>query len=86
VDLEGADLARLDSPAELFLIDDAIDQLAAEDAQAAQLVKLRYYAGLSVEQAAELVGIARSTAYEHWAYARAWLLREVRGRRSRAPG
>jgi RNA polymerase sigma factor (TIGR02999 family) len=86
VDLEHADLARLDSSAELLVIDDAINQLAAEDAQAAQLVKLRYYAGLSVEQAAELVGISRSTAYEHWAYARAWLLREVRGRPNRAPG
>jgi RNA polymerase sigma factor (TIGR02999 family) len=48
VDLEQADLARPDAPAELLLIDEAIDQLAADDRQAAQLVKLRYYAGLSV--------------------------------------
>ncbi len=84
VDLEQADLARLDSPAELLLIDDAITSLAAEDAQAAELVKLRYYAGLSVEQAAELAGIPRSTAYEHWAYARAWLHREVRSQKDRS--
>ena len=86
VDLEHADLDYLDAPAELLLIDEAIDQLAAEDAQAAQLVKLRYYAGLSVEQAADLAGIPRSTAYEHWAYARAWLHREVSGRQDRQRG
>jgi RNA polymerase sigma factor (TIGR02999 family) len=80
VDLEHADLARQDAPAELLLIDEAIDQLAADDRQAARRVKLRYYAGLSVEQAAELAGIPRSTAYEHWAYARAWLRRAVAGR------
>jgi RNA polymerase sigma factor (TIGR02999 family) len=80
VDLKRADLAYQNAPAELLLIDEAIDQLAADDAQAAQLVKLRYYAGLTVEQAAELAGISRSTAYEHWAYARAWLHRAVAGR------
>jgi RNA polymerase sigma factor (TIGR02999 family) len=85
LDLACAAIASLDSSAELLLIDDAIEHLAAEDAQAAHLVKLRYYAGLSVEQAAELVGIARSTAYEHWAYARAWLVREVREQSDRAP-
>src|SRR5262249_51138259 len=56
-----------------------IEKLAREDAAAAQLVKLRYFAGLSVEQAAELTGVSRSSAYEHWAYARAWLYRELYG-------
>ncbi len=79
LDLEHADLALPQGPDELLLIDEAIHKLAAEDPEAAQLVKLRFYAGLSVEEAAQLVGIARSTAYEHWAYARAWLHREVRG-------
>jgi len=58
---------------EVLAIDDALDRLAAEDAQAAQLVKLRYFGGLSVEEAAQVIGIPRSTAYVHWDYARASL-------------
>jgi RNA polymerase sigma factor (TIGR02999 family) len=66
------------SPAEdLLALDDALECLAREDGEAAQLVKLRYFAGLSVEEAAELVGLARSSAYEHWAFARAWLHRQL---------
>ena len=45
----------------------------AAGAEAAQLVCLRYFAGLSVEEAGELIGLPRSSAYEHWSYARAWL-------------
>ena len=54
----------------LLDIDDALTRLAAEDPQAAKLVQLRYFAGLSIEESAELVGISRSTAYENWSYAR----------------
>jgi RNA polymerase sigma factor (TIGR02999 family) len=79
VDLDSADLVTLAGPEELLVIDDAIEKLAREDAAAAQLVKLRYFAGLSVEEAAERTGVARSSAYEHWAYARAWLYRELYG-------
>ena len=77
VDTDGNFAVARESPDELLLINDAIDSLATDDPTAAQLVKLRYFAGLSVEDAAELVGIARSTAYEHWSYARAWLHRHV---------
>jgi RNA polymerase sigma factor (TIGR02999 family) len=56
--------------ADLLDIDEALTRLAGEDPQAAQLVKLRYFGGLSVEEAAEIVGLSRSSAYEHWAYAR----------------
>jgi RNA polymerase sigma factor (TIGR02999 family) len=73
VDLDHADVISLAPPDELLLIDEAIAKLAADDAQAAQLVRLRYYAGLTVEEAAEPSGFSRSSAYEHWAYARAWL-------------
>jgi len=67
------------SPAEDLLdLNDALDGLAAEDPQTAQFVKLRYFAGLSVEEAAEVVGLSRSAAGEHWAYARAWLHRRLR--------
>ena len=80
VDLDDADLISVAAPDELLLIDEAIARLALEDARAAQLVRLRYFAGLSVEDAAEMSGLSRSTAYEHWSYARAWLHSELYGR------
>jgi RNA polymerase sigma factor (TIGR02999 family) len=58
---------------DLLAIDEALMLLAGEDAEAAQLVKLRFYAGLSVEDAADLMGLARATAYRSWSYAKAWL-------------
>src|SRR5437660_7027674 len=73
IDLDAVELVAAVPPDELLVIDEAIAKLAAEDPQAARLVRLRYYAGLSVEEAAELSGLSRSSAYEHWAYARAWL-------------
>jgi RNA polymerase sigma factor (TIGR02999 family) len=70
VPLEAADVG-LTSPADDLLdIDAALTRLAAEDPAAARLIQLRYFAGLSIEDAAEAVGVSRSTAYEHWAYAR----------------
>jgi RNA polymerase sigma factor (TIGR02999 family) len=80
VDLNDADVVSWAAPEELLVIDEAIAKLAAEDPQAAQLVRLRYFAGLSVEEAAELCGLSRSSAYEHWSYARAWLHSELYGR------
>ncbi len=64
---------------DLLEIDDALTRLAEEDAQAARLIQLRYFTGLSVEDAAEVVGISRSAAYEHWAYARVRLRCLLRG-------
>jgi RNA polymerase sigma factor (TIGR02999 family) len=58
---------------DLMAIDDALTQLAEEDAEAAQVVKLRFYAGLSVEEAAEVMGLPRATVYRTWSYAKAWL-------------
>src|SRR5439155_19249131 len=69
VPLEAVDVGRT-PPDDLLDIDAALTRLAAEDPQAARLIQLRYFAGLSVEDAAEVVGVSRSTAYEHWAYAR----------------
>jgi DNA-directed RNA polymerase specialized sigma24 family protein len=78
VELDPA-LLNYASPAEDLLdLNDALECLAAEDPQAAQFVKLRYFAGLSIEEAAEFVGLSRSAACEHWAYARAWLRRRLR--------
>jgi RNA polymerase sigma factor (TIGR02999 family) len=74
VDLDNLDLFTSVTPDQLLALDEAIDRLAGEDQTAASLVRLRYYAGLSLEQAAEALSISTATAYRHWSYARAWLL------------
>src|SRR5262249_43589993 len=81
VDLDCQDLVSQTPPDELLLLDAALAALTAEEPEAGQLVKLHYFAGLSIEQAAELLGLSRTTAYEHWAYARVWLHAELYGRR-----
>jgi RNA polymerase sigma factor (TIGR02999 family) len=73
VDLAGRDQAGETDPEDLLALDDALTRLAQEDAAAAEVVKLRFYAGLSVEEAAEALGLSRAGAYRHWTYARAWL-------------
>jgi RNA polymerase sigma factor (TIGR02999 family) len=83
VDLDQVELSYSAPPDELLMIDEALERLAAEDPSAAQLVKLRYFAGLSVEEAGDSLGMARSTAYEQWAYARAWLHNALYGRGER---
>ncbi len=70
VSLDSADVGLTTPANELLDIDEALTRLAAEDPEAARLIQLRYFTGLSIEDAAELVGISRSTAYEHWSYAR----------------
>jgi RNA polymerase sigma factor (TIGR02999 family) len=64
---------------DLLALDEALDKLSAEDPEAAAVVKLRYFAGLSVEEAAETLGMSRASAYRHWTFARAWLLQELAG-------
>jgi RNA polymerase sigma factor (TIGR02999 family) len=78
VELDPAQLSYSSAADDLLDLNDALDCLAAADPQAAQFVKLRYFAGLSIEEAAEMVGLSRSAACEHWAYARAWLHRRLR--------
>ena len=70
VPLGEADVGATSPADELLDIDQALTRLAGEDPQAARLIQLRYFGGLSLEDAAEVVGVSRSTAYEHWAYAR----------------
>ena len=74
VDLDNIDLFTSVTSDQLLALDEAIDRLAGEDPTAARLVSLRYYAGLSLEQAAESLAISTATAYRHWSYARSWLL------------
>jgi RNA polymerase sigma factor (TIGR02999 family) len=70
VPLDDADASYTPAEDEVLAIDEALTRLAAEDPQAARLIQLRYFAGLSVEDAAAMIGLSRSSAYEHWAYAR----------------
>jgi RNA polymerase sigma factor (TIGR02999 family) len=85
VDLLDQDLAVLDSPDELLALDAALTNLALEDPPAAQLVKLRIFTGLSMEEVAEVLGFSRATTYRHWSYARAWLRCELTGK-DNSPG
>ena len=64
---------------DLLALDEALDQLGRTDPQAAELVKLRYFAGFTVKKAAEALGISPRTADFLWAFARAWLLRQMGG-------
>ena len=73
VDLDQVEAAVSAPDDDLLALDEALDQFAAEDPKKAALVKLRFYGGLSVEEAASCLGISRATADRHWAYARAWL-------------
>jgi len=73
VDLVEADLALEPPPEDLLALDEALDKLAGEDATAAELVKLHFFAGLSLEEAGAALGLSRASAYRLWTYARAWL-------------
>lgn len=77
VDFEELDAATSISPDQLVALDDALAQLTALDHLAGELVKLRYFAGLSLDEAAAAVSVSTATAYRHWAYARAWLRSEL---------
>jgi RNA polymerase sigma factor (TIGR02999 family) len=77
VDFEELDVATSVSPEQLVALDDALARLAALDPLAGDLVKLRYFAGLALDQAAAALGISTATAYRHWAYARSWLHNEL---------
>jgi RNA polymerase sigma factor (TIGR02999 family) len=66
-------------PDDLEALNDALSRLGAEDAAAAELGKLHFFAGLAIEKAGELLGLSRASAYRLWAYARAWLRAEIEG-------
>lgn len=74
------DLPAPEPDSELLALDEALNRFAAEDPVKARLVELRYFAGLTADQAADVLGISPTTADRHWAYARAWLQAAVRGR------
>jgi RNA polymerase sigma factor (TIGR02999 family) len=72
------DAAATDTDDEILAVHEALDRLAAVDARKAELVKLRYFVGLSLEEAAATLGVSVPTAKRDWAFARAWLFREIR--------
>jgi RNA polymerase sigma factor (TIGR02999 family) len=77
--LDESELAAPEVADDLLALDEALSQLAVADPQAAELVKLRYFSGFTVKQAAELLGISPRTADFLWTYARAWLLQRLQG-------
>lgn len=77
VNFEELDVITSVTPDQLMALDDALARLAATDHLAGELVKLRYFGGLALDQAAEVLGVSMATAYRHWAYARAWLRSEL---------
>ena len=85
-ELDDLDLVAPGVPDDLVALDEALAQLAAVDPRAAELVNLRYFAGLTIPQAAEVLGVAPRTADFLWAYARAWLLRKIAGERPGTAG
>jgi RNA polymerase sigma factor (TIGR02999 family) len=78
VDLDEA-CSRIEVPSDdLLALDEALSRLADESPDIAELVKLRYFAGCSLDEAAELLGVSRATAKRRWTYARAWLYDTIR--------
>ena len=80
--LERVEVPEIASPIaqnadQILAVSEALEKLAARDKQKAELVKLRYFVGMTTEEAAEVLGISIPTADRHWAYTRAWLAREI---------
>jgi RNA polymerase sigma factor (TIGR02999 family) len=77
VPLDGIDVAASEPGADLLAVDMAIEMLAVEDARKAQVVELRFFGGLSIEETAEALGVSVRTVHTDWALARAWLYRTL---------
>jgi RNA polymerase sigma factor (TIGR02999 family) len=77
VDLPDADIAALADDEQLLAVNEALEKLAARDQPKAELVKLRYFAGMTLEEAAKVLNISHPAAKRHWVFAKAWLHREI---------
>ena len=77
LDADTVALAAVEASDDLIAIDEALDRLAALDPVKAELVKLRYFAGLTIEECADALGISCATAKRYWAYSRVWLFEQV---------
>ena len=78
VELEGLELAAETPPDTLLVVHEALDRFAAEDAAKAELVRLRFFIGLTNAEAAKVLGLSEPTVKRYWDFSRAWLLREIR--------
>ena len=78
VEFNEADLAAQSDDDQMIAVNDALDRLAAQHAREAELVKLRYFVGMTLDEAAAALNISPRTADNYWAHARAWLFREIR--------
>lgn len=77
IDLQQIEIAETATDHQLLAVDEAVQRLAAESPERAELVKLRYYVGLSIQAAAAALGISESTAKRQWNYVRLWLFKEL---------
>jgi len=77
IDIDPDRIATDPSNTDILAVNDALDELSRRDPLVAELVKLHYFAGLKLEEAGELLGLSPRTAYRHWAFARAWLFRQL---------
>jgi RNA polymerase sigma factor (TIGR02999 family) len=78
IDLDKVDIAAEADDDTLLLVNEALEKLAGEDAQAAEVAKLRFFGGLTLEEAAQVLGVTHRTADRYWAFARVWLFDEMR--------
>ena len=78
IELNGLALAAGVEDAQLLAVHEALDRLAAHDALKAELVKLRFFAGLTLDETAQVLNLSLASAKRQWAYARAWLYREIK--------
>ncbi|HEX5222163.1 MAG TPA: ECF-type sigma factor [Verrucomicrobiae bacterium] len=78
LDLDQVEIATEVDDDTLLLVSEAVDKLAQQDAKAAEIVKLRFFGGLTLEQAGQTLGVTERTAKRYWAFARAWLFDELR--------
>src|SRR5262245_7017246 len=81
VDVEQVQLVPSTDDDQLLAVNEALDKLAAQSKPEAELVKLRYFAGMTLEEAAQVLGFSARTADNYWAHARAWLFREIKSQR-----
>ena len=77
VDVQDVEIAAETDDGRLLAINEALDRLAAKDRVKAELVKLRYFVGMTIEEAAQILGVSEPTAKRYWTYARAWLYAEI---------
>ena len=78
VDLDKVEIAAEADDGTLLLVNEALEKLAEEDANAAEMAKLRFFGGLTLEEAAQVLGVTKRTADRYWAFARVWLFDELR--------